>query len=52
MTSEFPAQKASNAEKASMWWRRHYITGDNENNKQFSEFPGLASYNLNLISFV
>ena len=25
MTSEFPAQKASNAENVSIWWRHHDI---------------------------
>ena len=27
MTSEFPAQKASNAENASIWWRHHDFLG-------------------------
>ena len=27
MTSEFPAQKASNAENAPIWWRHHVVAG-------------------------
>ena len=27
VTSEFPAQKASNAENVSIWWRRHANLG-------------------------
>ena len=26
VTGEFPAQRASNAENASIWWRHHVIT--------------------------
>ena len=28
VTGEFPAQKASNAENASIWWRQHGIAWD------------------------
>ena len=29
VSGEFPAQRASNAENVSIWWR-HHVTGNNE----------------------
>ena len=33
LTGEFPAQKASNTENVSIWWRHHSIECDNFNRK-------------------
>ena len=52
VTGEFPAQRASNAENVSIWWRHHVDTARREGEiwRVFYEFPSdLYSTSLNAV---
>ena len=39
VTGEFPAQKASNAENASIWWRHHECSPSHGDARELGRFP-------------